>query len=73
MYVEKWILIAVALLFLFIFVLAIRLGKQVRALRFCFMHFSDAVKGEIDENAHQIEQVGGVAVAAVLKGLTRVW
>jgi hypothetical protein len=71
MFIEKWILLAATALFVVVFVLMVRRGKQVRALRFCFLHFSDAVKNEIDDC--MLEQSSGDTASGAMKGLARVW
>jgi hypothetical protein len=37
------------------------------------MHFSDAVKREMDENEYLLDQPGCDAVAGVMKGFNRIW
>lgn len=49
MYIEKWI-IGVALAFLVLAtIFAFRYAKQVRAMRHCFIHFSDWTFSELKE------------------------
>jgi hypothetical protein len=73
MFIEKWILATVAAIFVAVVMLLLRQGKQIRALRFCFMHFSDALKYEMDENKSYLDQPGGDVSAAIMKGFNRTW
>lgn len=50
MYIEKWILIGLALAFATLLILCFRLIKQVKAMRFCFLNFSDWAHREMSEN-----------------------
>ena len=50
MYIESWILVSSAITFGALLLLLWRLGKQVRALRFCFLHFSDWAHRQMSEN-----------------------
>ena len=73
MFIEKWgIARAVVVVFALLLLLWIS-RKQVRALRYCFMHFSDALKREIDDNQYLLDRPDSEVISGVMKGLTRIW
>ncbi len=70
MFIEKWMVALVLIALLLKMGVVWMMRKQIRALRFCFLHFSDAIKNEIDEAA---AEPNGSTVGGVLRGLNRVW
>ena len=73
MFIEKWIFMTVTFAMVALLIILWRAGKQIRALRYCFMHFSDAVKREIDENKYLLDQPDAKVIAGVLESFNRTW
>ena len=73
MFIEKWAIATAAIVIFALLFLVWKSRKQIRALRFCFLHFSDAIKNEIDENQYLLDRPDSEVIAGVMKGLTRIW
>ena len=73
MFVDMWVITTATVLILALLILLWRSWKQIRALRFCFVHFSDAVKREIDENRYLLDRPDGEVIAGIMKGFNRIW
>ena len=73
MFVDMWVITTATVLILALLMLLRRSRKQIRALRFCFLHFSDAVKTEIDENQYLLDRPDGEVIAGIMKGFNRIW
>jgi hypothetical protein len=73
MFVDKWIITAAAILIFALLIISWKSRKQVRALRFCFLNFSDSVKKEIDENQYLLDRPDDEVISGIMKGFNRTW
>ena len=73
MFIEKWLIAVVAIIIIILLILIWQSQRQVRALRFCFFNFSDAIKRVIDENEYLLEHPNSEAIPGFINSLNQTW